>query len=128
MSKNENENERPGCQLCAPPIAPMVLWRSPPIAGPHSERSAALSAGLTQRIPLPSESAELKRSQETMQYKVIELSRVTDEAIEETLNHWTQEGWKWVDMRFAMVEGIRRPAIAYVFFTKNTTKAEVCEL
>ena len=51
-------------------------------------------------------------------YKVVELSTVTDEALEETLNSWTAEGWSLEGIHFAMRESSKRPAMAFVIFVK----------
>ncbi len=52
-------------------------------------------------------------------YKVIELGTVTEETIEETLNEWTAKGWDFNGMQFAMRESSRRPAMAFVLFTRE---------
>lgn len=52
-------------------------------------------------------------------YKVIELGTVTEEAIEEALNEWTAKGWRYDGMQFAMRESSRRPAMAFVLFTRE---------
>ena len=52
-------------------------------------------------------------------YKVIELSIVTDETIEAVLNEWTAKGWHYNGMQFAMRESSRRPALAFVLFTRE---------
>ena len=52
-------------------------------------------------------------------YKVIELATVTEETIEETLNIWTARGWRFEGMQFAMRESSRRPAMAFVLFTRD---------
>ena len=54
---------------------------------------------------------------ETM-YKVVELTHVTDEEIERTLNEWTAEGWKFDSMQFAMRDASKRPAMAFLTFTR----------
>lgn len=54
-----------------------------------------------------------------LQYKVVELSDVTDEAIEEALNGLTAQGWKFDTLQFAMRDSSRRPAMAFVIFTKE---------
>lgn len=53
-----------------------------------------------------------------MRYKVVELSNVTEEAIEEVLNDWTAKGWKYDGMQFAMRESSKRPAMAFLLFTQ----------
>jgi hypothetical protein len=52
-------------------------------------------------------------------YKVIELTTVTEETIEETLNEWTAGGWNFNGMQFAMHESSRRPSMAFVLFTRQ---------
>lgn len=52
-----------------------------------------------------------------LQYKVVELSNVTEESIEETLNEWTAKGWQYDGLQFAMRESSKRPAMAFVVFT-----------
>ena len=57
--------------------------------------------------------------EETVTYKVVELSSVTDEEIESALNEWTSQGWTFDDMHFAMRESSRRPAMAFIAFTRK---------
>jgi hypothetical protein len=54
-----------------------------------------------------------------LQYKVVELSTVSEEAIEEALNDWTRQGWSFDTMQFAMRESSRRPSMAFVVFTRE---------
>lgn len=53
------------------------------------------------------------------QYKVVETSEVTDEALERILNEWTAKGWRFEGMQFAMREASKRPAMAFVLFTRG---------
>lgn len=55
----------------------------------------------------------------TLEYKVIEESVVTDENLESILNRWVAEGWRYDGMQFAMREGSKRPAMAFIFFTRQ---------
>jgi len=55
---------------------------------------------------------------ERLTYKVVELTTVTDESLEETLNQWTAEGWSLDGIHFAMRESSKRPAMAFVVFTR----------
>ncbi|MBW2689058.1 MAG: DUF4177 domain-containing protein [Deltaproteobacteria bacterium] len=57
-----------------------------------------------------------------IEYKVVELSVVTDESIEEVLNSWTAEGWYFDSIQFVVREASKRPAMAFVFFTRNTVE------
>ncbi len=52
-------------------------------------------------------------------YKVVELSTVSDETIEETLNEWTALGWRFDGMQFAMRESSKRPSMAFLLFTRE---------
>ena len=54
-----------------------------------------------------------------MIYKVVELSSVTDDEIENALNQWTGEGWTFESIHFAMRESSKRPAMAFVSFTRD---------
>lgn len=57
-------------------------------------------------------------------YKVVELSTVTEEAIEDTLNEWTAKGWRFDVMQFAMRESSRRPSMAFVIFTREQPEGD----
>ena len=52
-----------------------------------------------------------------LKYKVVELSVVTDEEIEKTLNEWTEKGFIFEGMQFAMRDSSKRPAMAFLLFT-----------
>jgi hypothetical protein len=52
-------------------------------------------------------------------YKVIELSSVSGEDIEQALNEWTAQGWTFDTMQFAMRESSKRPSMAFITFTRN---------
>jgi hypothetical protein len=54
-----------------------------------------------------------------MEYKVVELSTVTDEEIEKTLNHWVGHGYSFESIHFVTTESSKRPKMAFVFFTKK---------
>ncbi len=56
---------------------------------------------------------------EMITYKVVELSSVTDEEIESVLNQWTGEGWAFDAIHFAMRESSKRPAMAFIAFTRK---------
>ena len=51
-------------------------------------------------------------------YKVVETSDVTDVELEKILNEWTAQGWKLDTMQFAMRDSSKRPAMAFVTFTR----------
>jgi len=52
-------------------------------------------------------------------YKVVETSDVSAEALESILNEWTAQGWKFDMMQFAMRDSSKRPAMAFVTFTRE---------
>lgn len=54
-----------------------------------------------------------------LEYKVIELSTVTDESIERALNTWTAQSYLFEGIQFAMRESSKRPAMAFMIFTKE---------
>jgi hypothetical protein len=54
-----------------------------------------------------------------MKYKVIETSQVTEDSLEEILNHWTAEGWRYDGMQFVVKESARRPSMAFILFVKT---------
>ena len=60
----------------------------------------------------------------TLQYKVAELSTVDEGSIERTVNHWVREGWNLDGIQFAMRESSKRPAMAFILFTREGESAE----
>jgi hypothetical protein len=52
-------------------------------------------------------------------YKVVEVTTVTDEELEIVINEWVQKGWSLDTIQFAMREPSKRPAMAFVIFTKS---------
>ena len=59
------------------------------------------------------------------QYKFVELSPVTDETIEECVNDWVGQGWQLEGVRFVTTEHSKRPAMAFVSFTRDAATASV---
>ncbi len=53
------------------------------------------------------------------QYKVVELSTVTDEELESAINKWVAEGWVLDGINFAMRESSKRPSMAFILFTRG---------
>ncbi len=53
-----------------------------------------------------------------IEYKVVELSSVSESEIEEALNEWTRKGWSFDNMQFAMRDSSKRPAMAFLSFTR----------
>lgn len=54
-----------------------------------------------------------------LEYKITEVSTVTDEELEEAVNDGVKEGWTLDGINFAMREASKRPAMAFVIFTKE---------
>jgi hypothetical protein len=54
-----------------------------------------------------------------VEYKVVELSVVTDESIERVLNDWTAQGWNFDSTQFVVREASKRPSMAFIFFTRE---------
>ncbi|MBI5545624.1 MAG: DUF4177 domain-containing protein [Deltaproteobacteria bacterium] len=52
-------------------------------------------------------------------YKVVETSTVTDESLESIINEWVAKGWGFDGMQFAMRESSKRPAMAFLLFTRE---------
>jgi hypothetical protein len=55
-----------------------------------------------------------------LEYKVVEVSTVAEDLLEEVLNEWTGKGWNFEGMQFAMRESSRRPSMAFVIFTRES--------
>ena len=53
-------------------------------------------------------------------YKVVEISQVTDEELEKVINKWVAEGWLLDGIHFAMRESSRRPSMAFLVFTHSS--------
>jgi hypothetical protein len=54
-----------------------------------------------------------------LEYKVVEVSSVAEDTLEEVLNEWSGKGWRFDGMQFAMRESSRRPSMAFVLFTRE---------
>lgn len=52
-------------------------------------------------------------------WKIVETSSVTDEELESIVNEWTAQGWIFEGMQFAVRESSKRPAMAFVMFTRR---------
>ena len=64
-----------------------------------------------------------KKVLKTVRYKVVEVSVVTDEALEEHLNKWSGQGWHFESIHFVVRENSRRPSMAFVFFAREREDA-----
>jgi len=54
-----------------------------------------------------------------IEYKVVELSIVTDETLESALNEWVAQGWSYDGVQFAMRDSSPRPSMAFVTFKRE---------
>jgi hypothetical protein len=59
-----------------------------------------------------------------LEYKVVEVTTVAEDFLEEVLNEWTAKGWRFDGMQFAMRESSRRPSMAFILFTRETQPGE----
>ncbi len=59
-----------------------------------------------------------------VEYKVVELSVVTDESIEGALNKLTAEGWYFDRIQFVVRDASKRPSMAFVFFTREKVSSQ----
>ena len=57
-------------------------------------------------------------------YKVVETSQVDDQNLESILNAWTVEGWHLEGIHFAMRDASRRPAMAFVTFSREDSRQD----
>lgn len=57
-----------------------------------------------------------------VQFKFVELSIVTDETIEDCVNEWVGKGWAFEGLRFVTTEHSKRPAMAFVSFTRDAAQ------
>jgi hypothetical protein len=57
-----------------------------------------------------------------LQFKFVELSIVTDVTLEETVNEWVVQGWHLEGIRFVTTEHSKRPAMAFVSFTREAAQ------
>ena len=54
-----------------------------------------------------------------IEYKFVEISLVSDDAIEKVVNEWIAHGWCFDGVQFAMRESSKRPAMAFVHFVRE---------
>jgi hypothetical protein len=78
----------------------------PPVAGSEGRRADPALAASTGQSSLPP------------QYKVVELSTVDEISLENALNEWAQRGWRFDGIQFAMRDSSKRPAMAFLLFTR----------
>lgn len=56
-----------------------------------------------------------------LDYKYVETSLVTDDELTRLVNLWTREGWRYDGVQFAMREASKRPAMAFLLFTREAS-------
>lgn len=56
-----------------------------------------------------------------LEYKVVESSTVTDEELTRVINEQLRQGWAFDGIQFAMRESSKRPAMAFVMFTRGSS-------
>lgn len=61
-----------------------------------------------------------RKAESGLVYKVVECSLVTDEELERIINAAVKEGWLFEGMQFAMKESSKRPAMAFLLFTRGS--------
>lgn len=57
-------------------------------------------------------------------YKVVEVSAVTDEELEKIINTWVRKGWVLDGIHFAMRESSKRPSMAFILFTTQSSNEQ----
>ncbi len=57
-----------------------------------------------------------------LEYKVVEVNTVGEEELEEAINEKVKEGWDLDGINFAMRDSSKRPAMAFILFTKGSKK------
>lgn len=55
-----------------------------------------------------------------LEYKVVEVTTVTDDAIEGAINQKVKDGWNLDGIHFAMRDSSKRPAMAFILFTRES--------
>jgi len=60
-------------------------------------------------------------------YKVVETSVVTDESLERIINEYVSANWVFDGIQFATRDASKRPAMAFVIFTRNDTEEDDVE-
>ncbi len=57
------------------------------------------------------------------EYRYVETSTVTDEELSRLVNAGVGEGWRYEGVQFAMREASKRPAMAFLLFTRPRRSA-----
>jgi hypothetical protein len=59
-----------------------------------------------------------------LEYRIKEISTVTDEHIERVINESVGEGWTFDGIQFAMRDSSKRPSMAFVVFFREGKEEE----
>jgi hypothetical protein len=62
-----------------------------------------------------------------LEYKVVETSIVTDDELELIINEWVSKGWQFDGIQFSTRDSSKRPAMAFVLFTRRVEDEEAEE-
>lgn len=81
--------------------------------GPRATEEAGSIARFS-RSPKPE-----ARSPASPGYKVVEVSPVGEDTLEQALNDWTGRGFSFESLHFVSRDGSHRPALAYLFFVRS---------
>ena len=63
-----------------------------------------------------------------LRFKFVELSIVTDETIETTVNTWVAGGWRFDGIQFVTTDKSRRPQMAFVAFCRDVADEAAADL
>lgn len=55
-----------------------------------------------------------------LKYRVVEITTVTDEELENAINAKVAEGWTFDGISFAMRDSSKRPSMAFILFTRES--------
>ncbi len=61
--------------------------------------------------------------EESIEYKVVETSTVTEDVLEKITNEWVGQGWHFESVQFVTRDASRRPSMAFIFFTRTRERA-----
>lgn len=86
---------------------------------PPSRKATPAPAPRRRASRTPRASVPVAPAARSLQYKVVELSTVDEGTLERTANEWSAQGWSLDGVQFAMRESSKRPAMAFVFFTRE---------
>lgn len=59
-----------------------------------------------------------------LRYRIKEVATVTDDILERVINESVAEGWHFDGVQFAMRDNSKRPAMAFIVFTREDPDPE----